>query len=67
MACRAEAASPQAVQALPAREDENLHAQEGRRGLPRQEVAVLGHSCIATDRSTGGSSTYPLAAPPWLE
>ncbi len=32
-----------------------------RRRLPRQEV---GHSCITTDHSTRGSSTYPLAAPP---
>ncbi len=29
--------------------------------------AVLGHNCIATDRSTGGTSVYPRAVPPSSE
>ncbi len=64
MAWRAEAASPQALQALPVRPDEYLQAREGRQGSPRRVVAAVGHSCMATDRSTEGMPVYPKAAPP---
>ncbi len=44
--------------------DKNLHALDGRRGLPLQAAAPCGQSCMAMARSTGGTSTYPWAAPP---
>ncbi len=31
---------------------------------PRRVVAAVGHSCMATDRSTKGMPAYPKAAPP---
>ncbi len=36
----------------------------GRHGSPRRVVAAVGHSCMATDRSTEGMPVYTKAAPP---
>ncbi len=56
--------SSSAVSLGPFRADENLQALDGRRGLPLQAAAPCGQSCMAMARSTGGTSTYPWAAPP---
>ncbi len=41
-----------------------MSTRERRHGSPRRVVAIVGHSCMATNRSTEGMPEYPKVDPP---